>query len=204
MIGIIDYGAGNTGNVRRALDHLRRENRLCPTPDSASGCDLLILPGVGAFPPAMDRLTSSGWSPFLIEWASQGKPLLGICLGMQLLCESSLEDRPTRGLGLINGTVSLLEGTKRLPHMGWNSLAWMNAPERIQEACPDGTFLYFVHSYALMDSAHTAAVTEVDQVRFISVVRHGRVMGCQFHPERSGSRGLKLLSAILEELEGKG
>lgn len=202
MIGIIDYGAGNTGNVRRALNRLGRSSVLCGTPAEAEKCDLLILPGVGAFPPAMDKLNASGWNSFLQQWVNGGKPLLGICLGMQLLCETSLEDRPTAGLGFIEGTVSLLEGTVRLPHMGWNQVMWKGIPEEISTACPDGSDLYFVHSYALMTSLDAAATTTVDNISFVSIVRRGKVLGCQFHPERSGPLGLKLLGEILDHLEG--
>lgn len=202
MIGIIDYGAGNTGNVRRALNRLGRENTICETTTAAEQCDLLILPGVGAFPPAMEKLNTSGWNSFLQEWVAAGNPILGICLGMQLLCETSLEDSPTPGLGFIKGTVRLLEGTMRLPHMGWNQVMWQDVPGTLRDICPDGSNLYFVHSYALMDSPDAAAITTVDDVSFVSVVRRGKVLGCQFHPERSGPLGLKLLEGILDHLEG--
>lgn len=203
MIGIIDYGAGNTGNVRRALKRLGRECSLCRTPADARECILLILPGVGAFPPAMDRLRASGWVSFLQEWVAAGKSLLGICLGMQLLCETSLEDGSTPGLGFIRGSVRLLQDTLRLPHMGWNQIRWQEAPKNLKQACPDGSNVYFVHSYALTESPDAAASTTVDGVSFVSLVHRGNVLGCQFHPERSGPVGLKLLEGILDHLEGK-
>ncbi len=198
MIGIVEYGAGNTGNVRRALKHLGYASTLCQSPENAEECDILILPGVGAFPPAMARLNGQGWTPFLREWAFFRRPLLGICLGMQLLCEASLENTETKGLGLIDGTVELLEGTRRLPHMGWNRINWLQEDHPLTRTCSEGTHLYFVHSYALRKSVDALAITEIDGHSFVSAVHRDGIVGLQFHPERSGLRGLSLLGGIME------
>lgn len=197
MIAVVDYGAGNVGNVVRALARLGLEAQVLlePIPVDAK---LYILPGVGAFPPAMKRLRDRGWATFLRRWAAAGGPLLGICLGMQLLCEKSLEDGPTEGLGLIEGTVSLLEGTRRLPHMGWNDMIPL-------PACPvAGGPFYFVHSYALKTSDDGRAYTDVDGRTFVSFTARRSVAGCQFHPERSGPGGVAFLGRLIEHLTKEG
>ncbi|QVL35240.1 imidazole glycerol phosphate synthase subunit HisH [Aminirod propionatiphilus] len=197
MIAVIDYGAGNVTNVVRALARLGREARILSEPVPIDA-ELYVLPGVGAFPPAMERLRDRGWETFLRRWAAAGGPLLGICLGMQLLCEKSLEDGSTEGLGFIGGTVSLLEGTKRLPHMGWNDMVPL-------PACPvAGGPFYFVHSYALKASDDGKAFTDVDGRSFVSLVARDSVAGCQFHPERSGLEGVAFLGRLIEHLMKEG
>lgn len=198
MIAVIDYGAGNVANVQTALDHLGRRNCLLSAPGDGEA-DLYLLPGVGAFPPAMARLKERGWADFLRLRALSGTPLLGICLGMQLLCRESLEDGKTEGLGLIDGTITPLEGTARLPHMGWNGLRWRDEP-----LFPFRGDLYFVHSYGLLQSDDALAYTDVDGLSFVSLVRRGAVAGCQFHPERSGLEGVAFLGRLLDHLEKEG
>lgn len=194
MIAIVDYQVGNTGNVRRAFSSLGEEARLLASPaELTAEYTLAVLPGVGAFGPASARLRASGWADRLISWASEGKPLLGICLGMQLLCERGLEDGNHPGLGLIPGEIRLLKAEK-IPHMGWNSVEWTGQPPGFVTAVPSGEYFYFVHSYALFDSVFAAGRTSLGGVIFTSMVLRGRIAGFQFHPERSGRAGLALLS----------
>lgn len=197
MIGIVEYGAGNVGNLTRALHRLGQEVRLLPRPEEARGADLLILPGVGAFPYAWRHLTESGWAEALRDVPRRGQPLLGICLGMQLLAEESREDGVTPGLGLVRGTVRPLEGLSRIPHMGWNSLAWKGGEPLASGAPP---WFYFVHSFALEESPDAVATCTVEGRRFVAAVRRGSVAGCQFHPERSGPEGVAFLGRLVASL----
>lgn len=194
MIGIIDYGAGNVGNIRRALDFLKRESVVLGVPpsDRLSMPDALILPGVGAFGPAISKLGSSGWREALHLWVHEERPIIGICLGMQLLCEASEEDNTINGLGIFEGKALKLKGTRKLPHIGWNSVTWPDYGK--------SPYFYFVHSFALPVCRDTIAVTSVDSCVFTSIARKGRALGFQFHPERSGSAGLDLLDESMREL----
>lgn len=194
MIGIIDYGSGNVGNIRRALDFMKRESIVLDRPFSGGTPmpDALILPGVGAFGPAMSKIISSGWRETLAKWIDDERPVIGICLGMQLLCEGSVEGNAVVGLGIFEGKVIRLEGTKKLPHIGWNTVDW---PGSSGTAC-----YYFVHSFALPVCRDTIAVTSVDSCIFTSIARKGRTLGFQFHPERSGPAGLRLLERSMKEL----
>ena len=199
MIGIVDYGAGNLGNVLRAMRFLGHEARLLENP-AEKGIDprLLVLPGVGAFPPAMRELSRRGWIPFLQEWVRGGKPLLGICLGMQLLYEGSLEDGDNEGLGFFPGEVAPLENLKKSPHMGWNRVRWVRGVSGISEGFPDGLEAYFVHGFAAPVNVVTVAETTVDGATFSSISMAGSVAGFQFHPERSGLEGLRFLDVFFK------
>ena len=203
MIAIVDYQVGNIGNVSRAFRHLEEEVVLMEHPRMLhGGISLVVLPGVGAYGPASESLVRSGWGDSLKEWVHRGGALLGICLGMQLLCETGLENGSHRGLGLIPGTVQRLKARK-LPHMGWNTLAWTGNPPSFSPSVPAGEFFYFVHSYALSDITHACAATTLDGEAFASMVLRGTVAGFQFHPERSGRAGLALLRDTLSFLRGK-
>jgi len=201
MIGIVDYGAGNLGNVLRAMRFLGHEARLLPNP-AGEGTDpkLLVLPGVGAFPPAMGELSRRGWVPVLKEWVRKGNPLLGICLGMQLLYERSLEDGETEGLGFFPGEVAPLANLKKSPHMGWNRVKWVRGVPGVSEDFPEGLEAYFVHGFAAPVNHVTVAGTTVDRATFSSISMGGNVAGFQFHPERSGFEGLRFLDAFLKRL----
>jgi len=200
MIAIVDYQVGNTGNVRRAFSSLGEEARLLSSPEELSGAfSMTVLPGVGAFGPASAKLRASGWADRLAAWAAEGRALLGICLGMQLLCERGLEDGEHPGLGLIPGEIRLLEAEK-IPHMGWNTVEWTGKPPGFAPAVSSGDFFYFVHSYALFDSSFAAGHTSLGGTTFTSAVVRGRVAGFQFHPERSGRKGLALLSATADHI----
>jgi glutamine amidotransferase len=198
----VRFGAGNLGNVERALDKLGVEHALLETPEDMKRTkpSLLKQPGVGAFRPAMENLSSSGWVGGLVKWAAEGKPLLGVCLGMQLLCTRSTEGGETDGLGLIDAEIQRLAGIKKIPHMGWNSVTPCAGPlTGFPASCMENgeQMFYFVHSYAVSASKHCAAVTDVDGVEFCSILRRDNVAGFQFHPERSGPDGVRFLGRAL-------
>ncbi len=189
------HQVGNTGNVRRAFSSLGEEASFYPPRrNSRRNSHWPFFPS-GAFGPASARLRASGWADRLIAWAAEEKPLLGICLGMQLLCERGLEEGIHPGLGLIPGEIRILEAEK-IPHMGWNSVEWTGNPPEFSPAVSSGEYFYFVHSYALFDSAFAAGHTSLGGVSFTSMVLRGRIAGFQFHPERSGRAGLALLSGV--------
>jgi glutamine amidotransferase len=200
--GVINFGAGNIGNVLRALSRLNMKHEVLERAEDADAYSpsILLLPGVGAFPYAMERLAASGWAEYLRRWAADGRPVLGICIGLQLLCTSGSEDYPTPGLGLIDGDVVRLEGIAKIPHMGWNSVEWRDSAGEISERAKS---FYFVHSYAVMESPHCAGTTEVDGVRFCSVMINKNVAGFQFHPERSGNDGVAFLGRAIRILSGR-
>lgn len=193
MTAIIDYGTGNLFSVKNALDFLGVENIITKNPDDLIAADRLILPGVGAFPDAMRMLNESGLVEVIKEQV-QKKPLLGICLGMQMLFEKGYEFGETDGLGLIKGSVKLMhpEGNLPVPHIGWNALE-KNEPCRLLDRCADGEYVYFVHSFAAeCDSKNVAAYCDYG-MKVPALVFEGNVYGAQFHPEKSGEVGLDIL-----------
>ena len=192
MIAIVDYGAGNLFSVQNALAYL---NITCCTTDDPAVleiCDGVILPGVGAFPEAMHRLHASGLVSIICEQA-QKKPLLGICLGMQMLFERSYEFEETQGLGLIPGQVRLINsGGLKIPHMGWNDLTVLH-PCALTEHSKNGDYVYFVHSYCVhTPDENVSCYTEYGE-RIPALVHRGFIYGAQFHPEKSGEVGLAML-----------
>ena len=196
MTAIIDYGAGNLFSVKNALDFLGIENIITYSADDLCAADRLILPGVGAFPDAMRKLYQSGLIDVIKDQA-QTKPLLGICLGMQMLFDKGYEFGETDGLGLIRGSVRLMhpEGGLAVPHIGWNSLE-KNTPCRLLENVAEGEYVYFVHSYAAeCDSANVAAYCGYG-MKVPALVFSGNVYGAQFHPEKSGTTGLNILKSF--------
>ncbi|MBN1332217.1 MAG: imidazole glycerol phosphate synthase subunit HisH [Synergistales bacterium] len=199
MIGIIDYRIGNIGNVARALKYMGFDHRVIKRPPKdIHNISVLFLPGVGAFKPAMASLEDLGWVDFVRSWTERGNPLLGICLGMQLLFTRSFEEEECSGLGLVEGTVELLP-FKKSPHMGWNDVSWSSdIPGVFADHIPSGSFFYFVHSYGIPSSREEMGFSMVDGVRFTSAICSSNIMGFQFHPERSGGNGLKLLQAAMK------
>lgn len=191
-IGIIDYGMGNLFSVQNSLDFLGVQSRVVSTPAELEAVQGLLLPGVGAFPDAMAALHQSGLVDCLLAQAAQ-KPLLGICLGMQLLFDTGYEFGETPGLGLIPGTVRLLEAPGlKIPHMGWNGLELTNPCPLTADLQP-GDSVYFVHSYAARtDPQYICAQTSYGQT-IPALVRRGNVYGAQFHPEKSSGAGLSIL-----------
>lgn len=196
MVSIIDYGMGNLRSVRNALNYLGVQNRLSQDPAELLASDHLLLPGVGAFSEAMKNLHRLGLVAPIREAAARGIPVLGICLGMQLLADEGDEGGPSRGLGLIPGTVKRLSdqnGQLKIPHMGFNQVQFTQ-PHPVFEGVASGSDFYFAHSYQL-DCAdeHTAGLTTYGgPVR--AIVFHRNVYGFQFHPEKSQSHGLALLA----------
>lgn len=198
MIAIVDYGAGNIFSVKNALDFLGIENKLTADAKDLENADQIILPGVGAFPWAMKKLNESGLVPTIKEQAKI-KPFLGICLGMQLIFDKGYEFEETDGLGLIRGSVEKLEREElSVPHMGWNSLVY-NKECPILNGIPKGEYVYFVHSYAAKcDDDSVAAYCDYGG-KVTALVYDGKyVIGTQFHPEKSGKAGLKMLKNFSE------
>lgn len=196
MIAIIDYGAGNIFSVKNALDHLNLESELVSDADKIRSADAVILPGVGAFPAAMKMLEKSGLIGVIKEEAAK-KPFLGICLGMQMIFEKGYEFEECDGLGLIDGSVRKMEENELIiPHMGWNKLVKLNDCP-ILENVGDDEFVYFVHSYkAHCDDRNIAAFCEYGG-KVPALVYDGKfVYGAQFHPEKSGETGLKILKSF--------
>ena len=189
MIAIADYGMGNRRSVEKALAHVGAASVVT---DDVRDASAIILPGVGAFPEAMRHLERTGLGEQLIERAAAGVPLLGICLGMQLLFESSTEHEGARGLGILPGTVTRLE-SPRLPHIGWN-LVTFERESALTEGLGDAAAFYHVHSYACrpFDATDVVGRSEYGE-RFASIVERGNVMAAQFHPEKSSRDGLRML-----------
>lgn len=197
MTAIIDYGAGNIFSVKNALDYLGFPCELTDDPEKIKNADRLILPGVGAFPKAAEMLHGKGlWE--LVREQAKIKPFLGICLGMQLMFDKSLEFGETEGLGLVSGSVELMEtGGLSLPHIGWNSLEFTKECP-IFEGVDEGSYVYFVHSYAAVCGDAAAAVCNYAGRRTAAAYDGRYAYGCQFHPEKSGDTGLKILRNFSE------
>lgn len=192
MIAVIDYGAGNLKSVTKALDHLGYANTIVSRPEELEAADGMILPGVGAFPMCMAALRKSGMDQAILQQAGK-KPLLGICLGMQMLLDSSTEMGGAQGLGLIPGTVEKIETNLKLPHIGWNSLNIVN-PNPLTAGLSDGDYVYFVHSFcAKVKNSEDLALTTDYGTTVTAMIARGNVFGCQFHPEKSGPVGMTIL-----------
>ena len=188
MIAIVDYGVGNVHSVQRALSHVGAEAKLTYDGDELERADGIVLPGVGAFAPALAKLSDNGLGQRIVELANNGKPLMGVCLGYQLLFEESTEHGRHQGLGLLPGDVVEVTNTERLPVIGW---CRMTQSERslLWEGIEDESYFYFVHSYTPEHSRHTIGQTEHSPA---AAAAKGNVMGTQFHPEKSGADGLRI------------
>ncbi len=196
MIGIVNSKMGNLGSVKNSLDYLNIESRIVNSPEEIEGCDKLILPGVGAFGLAMEELNKLGFVEPIKKFAQEGKPLLGICLGMQLLMDNSEEHGLHQGLGLIKGQV-LFFGNKiknlPIPHMGWNNLVKKSESPLTAGVGEDNSF-YFVHSfYCAPEDEKEILATSDYGFEFAACVGKGKIFGCQFHPEKSQKDGLQIL-----------
>ena len=206
-VGVIDYGVGNLGSVLRALEELRVSPVLVNRAADMHATDCLILPGVGNFADCARLLDAGGWTVALRdEVQGYKRPLLGVCVGMQLLADSSTEGvadgKDTPGLGFIPGQVQHLRTlgcTQRVPHVGWNGIKRARTDDHLFHGIPDGTDFYFVHSYAFVpqDSADVLATTDYG-VPFTAAVQRGHVWGTQFHPEKSSRAGFRLLRNFIE------
>lgn len=203
-VAIVDYGMGNLGSVSRALAELGAEPFVAATPEGLADAERIIVPGVGNFAEGMDRLANGGWIETLRRQVADGLPLLGICLGMQLLASRGTEGGDRPGLDLIPGTVRRLDTlgcSRRIPHVGWNNVSFPRDPGPLFARIPDGTDFYFVHSFAFQATRadDVIALTDYD-IPVVAAIGCGRVMGTQFHPEKSSKAGLRLLRNFLGPL----
>ena len=196
MITIVDYGVGNLFSLKCSLDRIGAECIVTDSKEQIFASDKIILPGVGAFKDAMEKLGSKGLNEVLVECAKKGTPLLGICLAMQMLFEESNEFGVCKGLGLIPGKVKEIKGyipeNLDIPHMGWNALH-ITQKEGIMKSISEGECVYFVHSYAAFTEDKYITATAEYGAKITAFVQNGNVYGTQFHPEKSGETGLKIL-----------
>jgi glutamine amidotransferase len=193
-IAILDYGMGNLRSVEKALEHVGVTASISHDPDEVRAADGVILPGVGAFPRAMERIRELGLDGLIAERRGEGVPILGICLGLQLLFESSTELGGAGGLGLLDGPVAALEAEGlKVPHIGWEPVRWQRE-SRLTEGIPSETPFYFVHSFAPRPGDEELLGSAVYGARFACAAERDNVFGVQFHPEKSSGAGLRLLS----------
>lgn len=191
-IGIVDYGAGNLMSVSKALDFLALENKIVTSPDLMENASGIILPGVGAFPDAMQALAESGLTQSLIH-AAKTRPFLGICLGAQMLFEESDEMHLTRGLGLLPGRVQRIDTDLKLPQIGWNSLDY-HKNDPLLAGVPEGAYVYFVHTFKMCPADRDDLIATCDyNDEVTALVGRGQIYGSQFHPEKSGEVGMTIL-----------
>lgn len=202
MIAIIDYGVGNLFSLKSSFLKIGEIAEVTSNVEQIKNADRIILPGVGAFGDAAKKLRDSGLDKVVIESANSGKPLMGICLGMQLLFEKGYEYGEHDGLGLLSGKVVPIQDAitddLKIPHIGWNRLDFTKGKDGLFKYINDGDFVYFVHSYYAADCEDSVIATTEYSVDLTAAVRRGNVCGCQFHPEKSGDVGLAILKAFCE------
>ena len=202
MVAIIDYGVGNLFSLRCSLEKIGADVCVTSDPDCIRRSDKLLLPGVGAFEDAANKLRSGGLDQLVCEEAEKGKPLLGICLGMQMLFEKSFEYGEHPGLGLLKGQVIPMAGqipdNLPVPHIGWNSLHLLRPDCPLFRHIQENDFVYFVHSYFAAGCEDSLAATTQYGAELTAVVAKANVFGCQFHPEKSGAVGLSILKAFCD------
>lgn len=202
MLCIVDYGVGNLFSLKSSFDAIGVSAKVTSDAEELKKADRIILPGVGAFEDAAKKLKNSGLQETVIEEAKNGKPILGICLGMQLLFDKSFEYGEHDGLGLIKGSVrpiaDVIPSDLKIPHIGWNALEFKGEKSPLFKYINEGDFVYFVHSFYAADcDSNTIAVSEYG-APLTAAVADGNVFGCQFHPEKSGTVGLNILRAFCE------
>lgn len=203
MVAIIDYGAGNLSSVKKALDYLGAESIITDDKNEITSASHIILPGVGSFGDAMESMRNRDLVDTVKEIAVSGKPFLGICLGLQLLFEGSEESPGVEGLGLLKGKITQIPKNNglKVPHIGWNSVN-VRKDDGIFKNIEQNSFFYFVHSFYLTESqGNIAAATTQYGVEIECAVEQGNLFATQFHPEKSGKAGLKLLKSFLEREE---
>lgn len=189
---IVDYGVGNLKSVSNALTYIGQKPLITGAAEELEQADAVILPGVGAFPDAADKLRLSGLDKILAAQAGR-KPILGICLGMQLLFDRGEEGRSCEGLKLVSGSVKRIQTDLKLPHIGWNSLSFSHSSPLFQ-GLDDGTYVYFVHSFCGCAACEEDVIARTQYgPSVVAAVSHNGVYGCQFHPEKSGEAGLQIL-----------
>jgi glutamine amidotransferase len=193
-ITVVDYGMGNLRSVEKALEHVGATATISADPETIRAAEGLVLPGVGAFPRAMERIRQLGLDGLIAEHREAGVPILGICLGLQLLFETSTELGGATGLGLLDGPVAELDADGlKVPHIGWSPVRW-EGESRLTEGIPSETPFYFVHSFAPRPEAEELLGSAAYGVRFACAAQRGNVFGVQFHPEKSSAAGLRLLA----------
>lgn len=200
MVAIIDYGVGNLFSLKSSFSAIGADAVVTSSKSELERAESIILPGVGAFCDAAKKLKDSGLEGTVISLAKAGKPLMGICLGMQLLFEKSYEYGEYRGLGLIKGEIRPIETVipkgYKIPHIGWNSLE-IRKPTPIFENVKNGEYVYFVHSYYAADCENSVTAVSDYGAPLTASVQDGNIFGCQFHPEKSGETGLKILRSFV-------
>ena len=205
MVAIVDYGVGNLFSLCSSFGAIGHDAIITGDPDLIRSADRILLPGVGAFSDAIAKLHESGLVPVLMDEVSRGKPMLGICLGMQLLFEKSYEYGEYEGLGLIPGEIrpisDVISTELKIPHIGWNALHFSSKRSEIFKYLNEADYVYFVHSYYAAACDDFVTATTEYSAELTASVQNKNVYGCQFHPEKSGEVGLKILRAFCE-LEG--
>ncbi|MBR2875933.1 MAG: imidazole glycerol phosphate synthase subunit HisH [Clostridia bacterium] len=202
MISIVDYGVGNLFSLSSSLRSIGADTIVTNDKQKILDSSAIILPGVGAFSDAQEKLRNSGLFELIKSEAEKGKKLLGICLGMQMLFEKSFEYGEYEGLGLIKGNIMPLEGKipseLKIPHIGWNSLNFKNGKSDLFKYINEGDFVYFVHSYYGADCEESVIATSEYGIDVTAAVQKDNIYGCQFHPEKSGDVGLNILKSFCE------
>ena len=205
MIAIVDYGVGNLFSLKSSLSMIGADAIVTRNADDLRAADKIILPGVGAFEDAANKLRATGLDAVVFELAKAGKPLLGICLGMQMLFDRSFEYGEHKGLGLIAGDVidmrPQIPANLKVPHIGWNALKLTKPAHPLFRYIKEGDCVYFVHSYYAANCEEATIATSEYGADLTAAVARGNVMGCQFHPEKSGKVGLSILRAFCEGTE---
>ncbi|MEX0620226.1 MAG: imidazole glycerol phosphate synthase subunit HisH [Solirubrobacterales bacterium] len=200
-LAVLDYGMGNLRSVEKAFERVGANCEVTSDPDRMEAADGIVLPGVGAFPKAMERIRELGLDTSLEGAASRGQPILGICLGLQLLFESSTELGGAEGLGLLEGkVVEVPAGGRKVPHIGWASVSWQR-PSRLNDGLRPGEPFYFVHSFVVDPIGDELIGTATYGGEFACVAGRDRIYGVQFHPEKSSTAGLRLLKNFVEVCE---
>jgi glutamine amidotransferase len=202
MIAIIDYGVGNLFSLKCSFQSIGADICVTSDPEVIASADRIILPGVGAFEDAARKLRESGLDKVIKKECANGKPLLGICLGMQLLFERSFEYGEHEGLGLIKGSIrpisDVIDADLKIPHIGWNALHFGDSKDELFKYLNEGDFVYFVHSYYGADCEDSVIATTEYSAELTAAVRNKNVCGVQFHPEKSEKVGLSILKAFCE------
>ena len=206
MVAIIDYGVGNLFSLKSSLSSLGADVIVTADENELKNADQIILPGVGAFEDAIKKLRETSLDKVVIELAKSGKPLMGICLGMQLLFDKSYEYGEHEGLGLIKGDIVPIKddvsSDLKIPHIGWNALKFQNAASPIFANINDGDCVYFVHSFYAKNCENNVIATTEYGATLTAAVADKNVFGCQFHPEKSGKIGLSILESFINIKEG--
>lgn len=201
MVAVVDYGVGNVFSLKSSLDMVGAEAVVTGSAEELRRADHIILPGVGAFRDAREKLAATGLDTVILEEAAKGKPILGICLGMQMLFDRSFEYGEYPGLGLVPGNVKpirpVIAENLKVPHIGWNALHF-HGESPLFKYIKEGDCVYFVHSFAAMDCEESVIATAEYSVELTAAVQKGNVFGTQFHPEKSGNVGMKILKAFCE------